>query len=73
MKLALTGKIVWVGNNCVDESPRASILLNSQDVDGDLMSLEVDLAEAEAMQLAQHLYGEVRICIEVVPKPKIVG
>lgn len=73
MKLALTGKIVWVGNDCADGSPRASILLHEGDEDKDAMSLEIDLEQGRARELAQHLYEEVRICIEVPTRPKIVG
>jgi hypothetical protein len=72
MKISLTGKIVWVGNNYADESPRASILINEGDEEKEPLSLEVDLGKNEAVELASHLYEEVRICIETISRPKAI-
>ena len=72
MKLSLTGKIIWIGHNSPDEGPRASILLSEGDDEKEPMSLEVDLGQQEAKEIARHLYEDVRICIEVPPRPTIV-
>lgn len=72
MKLSLTGKIIWVGNELGTTSPRASILIDEGDDDTDPLSLEIDLGEKEAIEVARNLYGNVRICIETISRPKVV-
>ena len=76
MKLAMTGKIIRIGNNgdYADDRPRATILLKEEDdeTEREPMSLEFDLEEQEAKEIARHLFQEVRICIEIPPRPKIV-
>lgn len=72
MKLSLTGKIVSVGRGCSDGTGRAEIVLREGNEDAEDMLLEFDLGQKDAAQLAQYLFGDVRVCIEVVPKPKIV-
>ena len=72
MKLSLIGKIVWVGTDPDTASPRATILIDEGDDDTDPLSLEIDLGEKEAIEVARNLYGNVRICIETISRPKVV-
>lgn len=72
MRLILTGKILRVGSDCCDSSPSVTVLLKPETEDEEAISLECDLSEENAIKLAPHLYGDMRITLEVISKPKLV-